>query len=369
MARSLPGRLASARARLGLCCLLAAAIRSGMAAPAVQPAVQPVVQPAVHPAVQADRGLGARELAIVVNDDDPDSVAIGEYYRRRRAIPAKNVVHVRIPGRPQALQPARFQALKEEIDSRLEPQVQAVLMLWTAPYKVGCQGITAAYTLGFDAALCAHPCGKGRPSRYFNAPGRRPFDAYGMRPSMLLPIASQEAAKALVERGLASGRHREPAHAWYLTTSEGARNSRAMFFPPAGPIPAYGLTVHRLQAELLAGAADVLVYQTGKAQVEGLDTVRFLPGALADHLTSHGGELLDGTQMSSLRWLEAGVTASYGTVGEPCNHWQKFPNPGVLLRHYLNGDTAIEAYWKSVAWPGQGVFIGEPLAAPFRSFP
>jgi hypothetical protein len=25
----------------------------------------------------------------------------------------------------------------------------------------------------------------------------------------------------------------------------------------------------------------------------------------------------------------------------------------------------IEAYWKSVAWPGQGIFIGEPLARPF----
>ena len=352
MARFVPGRRAGARARLGLCCVLAAAIRSGMAAPAVQ----------------ADRGLEARQLAIVVNDDDADSVAIGDYYRRRRAIPANNVVHVRIPGRPQALDPARFQALKEAIDSRLGPQVQAVLMLWTAPYKVGCQGITAAYTLGFDAALCAHPCGKGRPSRYFNAPGRLPFDTYGMRLSMLLPIASREAAKALVERGVASGRRARPAHAWYLTTSEGARNSRALFFPRAGHLAAYALTVHRLQADLLAGAADVLVYQTGKAQVDGLDTVRFLPGALADHLTSHGGKLLEGSQMSSLRWLEAGATASYGTVGEPCNHWQKFPNPSVLLRHYLDGDTAIEAYWKSVAWPGQGVFIGEPLAAPFRIF-
>jgi uncharacterized protein (TIGR03790 family) len=124
--------------------------------------------------------------------------------------------------------------------------------------------------------------------------------------------------------------------------------------------------VHRLQADVLEGADDVLVYQTGKAQVDRLDTVRFLPGALADHLTSHGGELLESSQMSSLRWLEAGATASYGTVGEPCNHWQKFSNPAVLLRHYLDGETAIEAYWKSVAWPAQGVFIGEPLAAPFR---
>jgi hypothetical protein len=33
--------------------------------------------------------------------------------------------------------------------------------------------------------------------------------------------------------------------------------------------------------------------------------------------------------------------------------------------HYAAGASAIEAYWKSVAWPGQGIFIGEPLAKPF----
>jgi hypothetical protein len=69
--------------------------------------------------------------------------------------------------------------------------------------------------------------------------------------------------------------------------------------------------------------------------------------------------------MSSLRWLEAGATGSYGTVVEPCNFTTKFPNPALLLRHYLAGETLIESYWKSVAMPGQGIFIGEPLARPY----
>jgi len=73
--------------------------------------------------------------------------------------------------------------------------------------------------------------------------------------------------------------------------------------------------------------------------------------------------------MSALRWLEAGATASYGTVVEPCNFPQKFPDPGVAMRHYLDGDTAVEAYWKSVVWPGQGLFIGEPLARPYGPAP
>lgn len=108
-----------------------------------------------------------------------------------------------------------------------------------------------------------------------------------------------------------------------------------------------------------------MFYQTGLARVGKLETLRFLPGALADHLTSYGGDLLGSGQMSSLRWLEAGATASYGTVSEPCNHWQKFPHPQILLQHYLSGATAIEAYWRSVAWPAQGLFIGEPLARPY----
>ncbi len=82
-------------------------------------------------------------------------------------------------------------------------------------------------------------------------------------------------------------------------------------------------------------------------------------------MTSTGGQLTDSSQMSSLAWLEAGATGSYGTVVEPCNLIEKFPIPQLVLLHYLGGDTLIEAYWKSVLQPGQGIFIGEPLARPF----
>lgn len=75
-----------------------------------------------------------------------------------------------------------------------------------------------------------------------------------------------------------------------------------------------------------------------------LETLDFLPGALADHLTSTGGMLTDSSQMSSVRWLEAGATASYGTVIEPCSYPQKFPSPAVAMFHYALGATAIEAY-------------------------
>ncbi len=318
------------------------------------------------PAPDAAAALAPSQLAIVINDDDPDSVAIGAYYRQRRDIPAANVVRVRIPGKPRSLSPAQFRLLKQDIDSQLGPGIQAVLMVWTAPYAVSCNSITGAYTLGFDGNQCLKPCAAGQPSSYFNSKSGRPFADHGMRPSMLLPIQSREKAKDLIDRGVAAGFRTVPATAYYLVTSDRARNSRVAFYPPSGRLPARRLATRVLQADVLEGARDVLVYQTGMARVSKLETLGFVPGALADHLTSLGGDLLGDSQMSSLRWLEAGATASFGTVSEPCNHWQKFPNPAVLLRHYLSGNSAIEAYWKSVAWPTQGLFIGEPLASPYR---
>ena len=120
----------------------------------------------------------------------------------------------------------------------------------------------------------------------------------------------------------------------------------------------------------LRGEPDVLFYFTGAARLQQLDSNRFLPGAVADHLTSYGGYLPGGKgQMPATAWLAAGASASYGTVEEPCNHVDKFPRASVLLGHYLRGATVIEAYWKSVAMPGQGLFVGDPLARPWAHTP
>ena len=328
---------------------------------------QAVAQAPAGVSVSAPAGYGLQpeNVAMVINDDDANSVAVGEYYRLARQIPERNVVHVRIPNRPHRLDRTAFAQLKQDIEARLHPGIEAIVMLWTAPYAVECNSITSAMTLGFDAGQCEKTCAPGKPSRYFDSASVRPFQDFGMRLAMLLPTDSVEQARALIDRGVISSFKVHPASAYFLQTSDPHRNTRARFFPPSGIFPQKELVVRTLRADSLEGAQDVMFYLTGLTGVPKLETLHFMPGALADHLTSTGGDLLGKGQMSSLRWLEAGATASYGTVSEPCNHWQKFPQPAVLLKHYLSGATAIEAYWKSVAWPAQGVFIGEPLAAPY----
>jgi uncharacterized protein (TIGR03790 family) len=109
-----------------------------------------------------------------------------------------------------------------------------------------------------------------------------------------------------------------------------------------------------------------MFYLTGLTQVKQAATNSYLPGAVADSLTSFGGYLPSGNgQMPITTWLQAGLTGSYGTQEEPCNYTQKFPRATVLAARYRKGETLIEAYWKSVQAPGQGLFIGEPLARPW----
>jgi len=327
----------------------------------------PAYQPIRVPRIQGR--LDASVLGVVINLDDPYSVVVGEFYVQQRAIPEAHVLRVHLP-RKSGLSLSEFEALREAV-AGLPSQVQALALVWKQPYAVECNSITAALTLGFQAALCQSTCAASRLSPYFNHPSAAPWTDLHLRPSMLLAADSVEQGRALVLRGVQadhslSRKGAPQAQAYFISTPDAARNVRERIFPP--PVQWPQLRVVR------SGIADVpplhqtLIYQTGLVHVPGLESVQWLPGALADHLTSTGG-VLDaqgpGAQMSVMAWLASGATASYGTVSEPCNHLQKFPHPQVLLLNYLQGATALEAYWRSVAWPAQGVFVGEPLAAPF----
>ncbi len=314
--------------------------------------------------------ITARELGIVINEDDPYSTQVGAYYARARGIPDDRVLRVKLPMR-SSLTEAEFNVFVKQIDAFFGDRVQGLALTWRLPYGVACHAITGALALGFDAKLCADTCAASRESRYFGSASTSPWKDMRMRLSMLIAAKDVEGAKALIDRGVASDgtlglRGAPVAHVHFVATSDAVRSQRQLLFPPAGPVPALGLHVHLDQTEALRDEDRVLIYLTGRATLDDLDRVRYVPGALGDHLTSFGGVLeKPHGQTTALSWIDACVTASYGTASEPCAHLQKFPHPQALLLFYAQGASALEAYWKSVAWPQQGLFVGEPLAAPF----
>lgn len=312
-------------------------------------------------------GIGPQRIAVIVNRSDEDSVALGRYYLNSRGIPAHNLIEVDFkPGRAR-MSEREFAAVKEDVDRQVPPEIQAFALTWLRPYRVGCMSVTSAFTFGFDAAWCGDGCVKTKTSPYYDSEVTQPWDELGIRPTMSIAAASLQAGRALIDRGVAADGTRPAGTGYLLRTSDRRRNVRAAHFPRTVELLSPLVKLQYLETEFLEDRDDVLFYFTGGKDIPAIDSNRYLPGAVADHLTSGGGKMPDGAQMSALRWLEAGATASYGAVVEPCNFPEKFPEPQKLIAHYVAGVTVIEAYWKSVAMPGQGIFIGEPLARPFAN--
>ena len=315
--------------------------------------------------VPAGAAISPQELAIVVNEDDPDSFKLGQYYAERRGIPPENIVQVSLGVPRPVLDPEVFD--RAYIKTRIATRhgIQAYALAFTTPYRVGCMSITTAFAMGYGKRFCAEDCSPTAPNPFYEEDVGRPWEDFGLHPTMMLAAKDLSGARQLVDRGINSDGRQPVGRAYLVMTDDTARNTRASRFAltKAQLGGRYPISIERSAG--IRDRQDVMFYFIGAMRVPDLNTLRFLPGAIGDHLTSFGGQLDGRSQMSALRWLEAGAVASYGTVVEPCNFPQKFPDPGILMRAYLNGDTAVEAYWKSVVWPGQGLFIGEPLARPF----
>lgn len=323
--------------------------------------------PSTLPASQAADStlLTADKVALIVNQRDPLSRQIAEYYQQRRPIPDANIIRVRFdPGRT-TLSAAEFRTLWLEVQRQTPNPVQVYTLTWAQPYRVGCMSITAAFAFGYNEIYCGQQCQLTGLNAYFNSDQANPYATFHIRPTMALAANNLEDAKRLIDRGVAADGSRPDGTAYLMHTTDPDRNVRSQFYPDIERQLAPYFAMQVVEGNQLRDRTDVMFYFTGLAKVPALETNQYRPGAVADHLTSFGGQLTDSRQMSSLDWLKAGATGSYGTVVEPCNFPQKFPHPGVLMAHYLQGDTLIEAYWKSVLMPGQGIFIGEPLARPF----
>jgi uncharacterized protein (TIGR03790 family) len=314
--------------------------------------------------VSRAQSLGAEELAVIYSLDDAASAEIAHLYETKRAVPAANVIGIHVDN-VDVLTPDRLTALRRDVLARLPTNVQSLLLVWPRPYAAGCMSITTAFAAGYRRAFCDPGCGPTERNPLYDAEDWLPADTVGWWPAMLLPTSDAHLTKDLIARGVAADASKPDGTVYLIHTQDTVRNVRAANYSIASADIGMRIRVEERTTPVTDEIADVMGYFTGVASVDELPRLQFRPGAVADHLTSTGGVLYGGTQMSALAWLRQGASGSYGSVTEPCNHVEKFPNPAVLFDHYLHGDTLLESYWKSVAMPGQGLFIGEPLARPF----
>ncbi|MEM7401805.1 MAG: TIGR03790 family protein [Pseudomonadota bacterium] len=309
----------------------------------------------------------SQSLAVVANQRDPESIEIAKYYIEKNSLSDQQLYLVDIDPSKASLSAKSFKKVRAKLESQISDSYQFYLFVWPKPYKVDCMSITSAFAFGFDKKYCSiKNCSNTAESPYFNSKSKKPFQDFKMRPSMLLAYDDLKQAKALIDRGVLAKQQNKTGKAYLVSTSDRNRNVRSLLYELIHKKLQNFYPVEIVEANSIKNKKDVMFYFTGLKEVPHIQTNTFLPGAIADHLTSTGGVLFGGKQMSVLEWIDAGVSGSYGTVTEPCNFPQKFPNPYIVIGRYLTGETLIESYWKSVKSPGEGLFVGDPLVNPFK---
>lgn len=94
---------------------------------------------------------------------------------------------------------------------------------------------------------------------------------------------------------------------------------------------------------------------------------QLLPGAIAESLTSYGGDFNRAKQTKLTEFLRWGAAGSSGAVAEPYSFQEKFPVP-LLHSSYADGCSLAEAFYQGVEYPYQLIIVGDPLARPYARF-
>ena len=172
------------------------------------------------------------DVAVVVNDQDKNSLEVGDYYLNARNIPRKNLITLSIPTKTAELSEKQFAPIREKILDNLSPNIQVIVLLWTTPYAVNCNSITSAISLGYEPKICENSCATGNKNPYFNSASRHPNQDYNMRLSILLPTDSIDLAKSIIDKGVLSSFKTNEATAYFLKTKDKNRSKpREKFYP------------------------------------------------------------------------------------------------------------------------------------------
>jgi uncharacterized protein (TIGR03790 family) len=332
-------------------------------------------------------GGSGLNVIVVVNQNSTNSVQLGNDYCEQRGVPPQNLLRMTgWPGGSIEWSPADFQTcllnpLLAMVTGRgLTNQAQFVLLSMDIPYRVtdgtGQNSTTAALFYGFKTntapvagiASCSLPDNSSNSYAYSELPFSQTMPNTASTNSflaMMLTDTNLAGAEATLNRGVAAG-NTYPTQTVYLAkTTDSARNVRFVEFDNSvfENQVVGNFAVTRVDTDSTA-FTNLFGLLTGLADFS-LDTNAFVCGALGDSLTSFGGDILENSgQTPSLAFLEAGASGSYGTVVEPCNWTQKFPDP-VDYFYQTRGFSVAEAYYQSVLNPFEGLLVGEPLAAPF----
>lgn len=347
--------------------------------------------------VRSGEALGPHEIALLVNEGSPRSIAVANYYASKRGIPESNIVFLRLPDsvlEPAArISPSDFtRCIWEPANKTLADRgVQDHILAWvysvdfpvavTTPTEMSIQGITFVRNMlppnddiKFGRYRSPLFCGADRPEGPI--PPARTLESFkdllGEKmplPSMMLGFMGSRGNELAdvfrcIDSGVQSDSTCPSGTVLFLVNQDIRSKCRHWQYPSA----VQALRTRRIDAHIAdnpAAAQHPLIgLMMGVAWAPGI-SCRYLPGAMVEHLTSAGAFFHHYDQTKLTWWIHWGATASAGTVTEPFAIWTKFPSASFFV-HYADGCTMLESFFLSIACPLQILLVGDPLAAPWK---
>jgi len=340
--------------------------------------------------------LGPHELLVLANKDSAESVALANRYMEWRRIPECNLVLVNLPAKEVAglaitLDTFRTRILEPAQKAMAERGINDHILAWVYstdfPIRVstpeGISLVGATFLKGevpdaetilkakLQSPLFAGPeriKGTRSASQTFGRAARMLGDDMPI-PSVMLGFTGErgntiDEVRAALWRGVESDATSPTGTVYLVKTGDVRSRCRDWQFSGAER----ELTLEDIAAEVTdvfpVGRRDVLGLMTGSASVKPETVAGFVPGAMAEHLTSFGAAFDKAGQSKVSLWIRAGATLTAGTVVEPRAMYQKFPTARFYL-YYAQGCTAIESFFLSLGCPLQILLLGDPLSAPW----
>lgn len=349
------------------------------------------------PGLAAEVPPAARVL-VVVNDNSPVSRTIGEYYARRRGVPAQNVCHLRAPA-DEEIARAEYNRLAAAVGACLRSRnlVEDVYYIVTTlgdPLRVsGSEGMNGD-TASVDSELTL---------LYSDLKGSAPHRIEGAIPNPFFGKSEAEFShlefpmylvtrlaafdfndvKAMIDRALAASNRGK----FVIDLSDGNSGEGDKWLRDAArKLPPDRVTLDETPRPLY-DQTDVIGYASWGSNDRNHNrrypNFRWLPGAIATEYVSGDGRTFQrppkewvpsnkwdrrdlwfagAPQSLSADFILEGATGASGHVFEP--YLLFTPHPDLLLPAYYSGRNLAESFYLSIrALSWQNIVLGDPLCA------
>jgi uncharacterized protein (TIGR03790 family) len=325
----------------------------------------------------------ASRVLVVKNLSSPDSVAIANYYERKRRLPAENVCSVNCPTTEECSLKEYTEQLETPVRrflARVRHPIDFVLLTKGIPIRTH-EGNNGGYSV--DGLLCLMDVRKpDKPDAlvnpYFRKEERFTHAAYHFYLVTRLDGYTRADCLRLVDNALAARPnkgpfllHIGPGHndGGYKPVNDGMRRAHELLLKKGME------SILSIQDGFAGGYKDLMGYFSWgsndlKYDKRAYNSLGFAPGGIAETAVSTSGRTFADPkapgQSLIADLIAQGVTGCKGYVSEPYTYALAYAD--VLFDRYTSGYTLAESFYMAsnvLRW--KDVVIGDPICAPYSA--